>query len=141
VALCLVLIVLIAFVNLRGVRESGAVFAGPMYLFILSMLALTVGGFYYYFTTGATMPTPPPETLHHDKSVATFSHDALTGGALILAADARLHRRLYGAHRRGSYLQRRADVSKAGSEKRLDDSHVDGSHYVRAHPRHWIPSI
>jgi amino acid transporter len=83
VPVCLVLIVLIAFVNLRGVRESGAVFAGPTYLFILSMLALIVGGFYYYFTTGATMPTPPPETLHHDNSVATFSHDALTGGALL----------------------------------------------------------
>jgi amino acid transporter len=80
---CLLLIALIAFVNMRGVRESGAIFAGPTYLFILSMAALIIGGFYYYFTTGATMPTPAPDSLHYDRSVSTFAHDALTRGALL----------------------------------------------------------
>ncbi len=83
VALCLVLIALIALVNLRGVRESGAIFAGPTYLFILSMLVLVIGGFYYYFTTGATMPVPP-ESLHGSgEASAAFAPDALTSGALV----------------------------------------------------------
>src|SRR6266576_877345 len=58
VPICLLMIAFIAVMNLRGVRESGAIFAGPTYLFILAMLVLIVGGFYKYFTTGAVMPTP-----------------------------------------------------------------------------------
>jgi amino acid transporter len=53
VPICLVMITFIAAINLRGVRESGAIFAGPTYLLILGMLVLIVGGFYKYFTTGA----------------------------------------------------------------------------------------
>src|SRR5881394_2842454 len=34
VGLCLFMIAIIALVNLRGLRESGAIFAGPTYLFI-----------------------------------------------------------------------------------------------------------
>jgi amino acid transporter len=44
VALSLVFIALITIGNLRGVRESGLVFALPTYAFIVSMLALVVGG-------------------------------------------------------------------------------------------------
>lgn len=81
VAICILLVMLIAVVNLRGVRESGAIFAGPTYLFILSMLALIVVGLARYYTTGETMPTP--ETVHYDKSVGTFAHGTLSGGALL----------------------------------------------------------
>src|SRR5262249_49862757 len=44
VRLCVIAIVLIPFVNLRGVRESGIAFALPTYGFILSMLVLIVVG-------------------------------------------------------------------------------------------------
>src|SRR5215467_10619817 len=54
VAICLFFVLFIGLVNLRGVRESGAFFAGPTYLFIISMLGLIVVGFIKYFATGQT---------------------------------------------------------------------------------------
>jgi amino acid transporter len=44
VKLCVLAIVLITFVNLRGVRESGIAFALPTYGFIVSMLVLIIVG-------------------------------------------------------------------------------------------------
>ena len=67
VAMCIFFVVFIALINLRGVRESGAFFAGPTYLFILSMLALIVVGFIRYWTTHEVMPTP--EKVLFDPSV------------------------------------------------------------------------
>jgi amino acid transporter len=83
VSLCIVIVVFIALINLRGVRESGAIFAGPTYLFIFSMLALVVVGFFRYYTTGQTMPTPPAEAIYYDQSVGTYGQGALAGGALM----------------------------------------------------------
>ncbi|MFL6332444.1 MAG: APC family permease [Pyrinomonadaceae bacterium] len=83
VALCIGIVVFIALVNLRGVRESGAIFAGPTYLFILSMVALVVVGFIRYYATGDTMPTPPAAAVAHDPSVGMLGPGALTGGALV----------------------------------------------------------
>jgi amino acid transporter len=80
VALCILIVIFIALINLRGVRESGAIFAGPTYLFIFSMLALIVVGFFRYYTTGQVMPTPSAENVYFDQSVGA---SALTGGALI----------------------------------------------------------
>jgi amino acid transporter len=83
VAICIFLVLFIAFINLRGVRESGAIFAGPTYLFIFAMLALVVVGFFHYFTTGEVMPTPAAENLHFDESVGSIAQGGLTGFALI----------------------------------------------------------
>jgi amino acid transporter/nucleotide-binding universal stress UspA family protein len=82
VPLCVLIVVLIALINLRGVRESGAIFAGPTYLFIFSMLALVSVGFVRYYATGETMPTPPAESVYYDQSVGRVAHGALAGGAL-----------------------------------------------------------
>src|SRR5512134_3523634 len=57
---------LIALANLRGVKESGNIFALPTYFF-LSMTTLTVAvGFIRYFsgTLGVVTDPPPLETLH-----------------------------------------------------------------------------
>ncbi|HLO00799.1 MAG TPA: APC family permease, partial [Pyrinomonadaceae bacterium] len=55
VALCLILIILIAIANLRGVRESGALFAGPTYAFLVCFLLMIAYGFvYYYMHPGTT---------------------------------------------------------------------------------------
>jgi amino acid transporter len=83
VALCIVLVAFIAFINLRGVRESGAIFAGPTYLFILSMLALVVVGIIRYYATGHVIATPPADQVHFDESVGSIGHGALTGAALL----------------------------------------------------------
>jgi amino acid transporter len=81
VLLCLFFVVFIAVMNLRGVRESGAFFAGPTYLFIFSMLALIVVGFIRYWTTHALMATPAE--VYFDSSVSAVASHALTGGALL----------------------------------------------------------
>jgi amino acid transporter len=49
VFLCLILIAFIALANLRGVRESGAIFAGPTYAFIISFLFMIGYGILRYF--------------------------------------------------------------------------------------------
>lgn len=46
VLLCIGAIVLLTIVNLRGVRESGAAFSVPTYVFIIAMIALIVTGIY-----------------------------------------------------------------------------------------------
>src|SRR5205809_2171109 len=81
VIICISFVFFIAIINLRGVRESGAFFAGPTYLFIFSMLTLIVVGFFHYYTTHQVMPVP--EKLYFDPSVESVAHHLLTGGALL----------------------------------------------------------
>ncbi len=49
VAICTGFVILITLANLRGVKESGAIFAIPTYLFVTSFLILLGVGFYKYF--------------------------------------------------------------------------------------------
>jgi amino acid transporter len=56
VALCLVLIAFIAVANLRGVRESGSLFAGPTYSFVISFLFMIVYGIVHYLIHPAAIP-------------------------------------------------------------------------------------
>lgn len=49
VFICLILIAFIAVANLRGVRESGALFAGPTYSFVISFLFMVGYGIVHYF--------------------------------------------------------------------------------------------
>jgi amino acid transporter len=58
VLLCLIFIALIAIANLRGVRESGALFAAPTYAFLVSFLFMIGYGLYSYFTFGGVAPVP-----------------------------------------------------------------------------------
>jgi amino acid transporter len=81
VLICVSFVAFIAIINLRGVRESGAFFAGPTYLFILSMLALIIVGLTRYYFTHQVMPVP--EQLYFDASVSSVSHHLLTSGALL----------------------------------------------------------
>src|SRR3989337_1902188 len=60
VALCLAGLAVVLLANLRGVRESAAVFIGPVYLFILSAYALVIVGL-IRFGQGAVVPTPAAE--------------------------------------------------------------------------------
>lgn len=61
VALGLFFIALIAVANLRGVRESGAIFAVPTYAFLVSFLFMIGFGFFHYLVHGGA--APPPEVL------------------------------------------------------------------------------
>jgi amino acid transporter len=63
VILCLVFIAFIATANLRGVRESGALFATPTYVFVVSFLFMIAFGFFHYFTYGGAAAIPTQEEL------------------------------------------------------------------------------
>ncbi len=57
IALCIFFIVLIVLANLRGVKESGAIFSVPTYLFVVSFFALLAVGFYKYFLGDFSVPS------------------------------------------------------------------------------------
>jgi len=64
VVLGVVFVAAIALANIRGVRESGRIFAVPTYFFIVSFGVLLVGGF-YRMVTGTLEPVtePPPAAM------------------------------------------------------------------------------
>ncbi len=65
-------VIFIMLVNLRGVKESGAAFALPAYVFI-SMMLLNVGaGLFHYFTgTLSAVSSPPPPSVEATLGVVT----------------------------------------------------------------------
>lgn len=73
--LCLVFIAFVAIANLRGVRESGALFAAPTYLFVVSFMFMIAFGFFHYFTYGGAAPVPTQEEL---KTAEGYSLQPLT---------------------------------------------------------------
>src|SRR5437870_944095 len=60
VHLCLFFIVLLTIGNLRGVRESGMLFALPTYLFIVSMVVLIGIGLYRHMIGAPSLADPRP---------------------------------------------------------------------------------
>lgn len=75
VALCLIFIVFIAIANLRGVRESGALFATPTYIFLVSFLFMIGYGIIHYYVYGGAAPVPTAEEL---KTAEGYSAQPLT---------------------------------------------------------------
>ena len=63
VEISLVCIAIITIVNLRGVKESGAIFAAPTYLFVISMLACIGIGTAQLVLTGSMPQLPAPAEL------------------------------------------------------------------------------
>jgi amino acid transporter len=66
VALSLAFIALVTIMNLRGVKESGVLFAIPTYAFILSVFAMLITGFVRCLGTCpvAEVPNPIPPGVH-----------------------------------------------------------------------------
>jgi amino acid transporter len=63
VEIAVVLVGLVTLANLRGVKESGNVFAVPTYTFVISMFAL-IGSGLYQVLSGQAVPAPAPEVVH-----------------------------------------------------------------------------
>jgi amino acid transporter len=64
--ICLVILLLITFVNLRGVRDTGAVFVFPTYVFVGSLLITIALGLFKTIITGGhpvALVAPPPMPL------------------------------------------------------------------------------
>ena len=77
VSLCLILIAFIALANLRGVRESGALFAGPTYAFLISFLFMIGYGILSYFLNPGVVAPVNVENLklaegYHSQPLSIF---------------------------------------------------------------------
>jgi amino acid transporter len=72
VPLGLAFIALIMIGNLRGVRESGTIFALPTYVFIVSMLALVGVGVVHVIMGDAAATGVPREALHATQNLGLF---------------------------------------------------------------------
>ncbi|HVV35330.1 MAG TPA: APC family permease [Acidimicrobiales bacterium] len=80
VELALGLLTLIVLANLRGVRESGRLFAPPTYTYV-AMMSLLVGWGLFRVSTGSLHRLPPdPGALAH----FTGAHAVLTGASVFL---------------------------------------------------------
>jgi amino acid transporter len=73
VEIALALIIFMAIVNLRGVKESGRAFAIPTYFF-LGMVLLTIGlGFYRYFSGTLAQVTDVTEVAHAGEALQALT--------------------------------------------------------------------
>ena len=67
VSLCVGILIVITIVNLRGVREAGAVFAVPTYLFVGTLLTTIVAGIFRVLLSGGhpapVVALPPPPAM------------------------------------------------------------------------------
>jgi len=75
--ICIGMVVLMAVANLRGVRESGRIFAAPTYLFVLLCIGLVVAGFIRWLL--GDLPAITPE-----QSLETVSQGAKALTAFIV---------------------------------------------------------
>jgi amino acid transporter len=75
VLLAVLAVAIMAWGNLRGLRESGSLFAAPAYIYLAAMLGLLAYGLYRYVTGDKPLYVPPQEDVAH-----------LTQGAQALSA-------------------------------------------------------
>ena len=74
VGLCLLILVFITFINLRGLRQTGIVFMIPTYLFLGTLLASIVFGIFKSIAAGGH-PVPvaaPPPAIHAVAAVSVW---------------------------------------------------------------------
>jgi amino acid transporter len=72
VEMCLGFLAILTVGNLRGIRESGRIFAVPTYVFVVSIVVLIASGLYEYLTGGiAPVDVPLPTTAGH-QPLTTF---------------------------------------------------------------------
>jgi amino acid transporter len=80
---CVTTVILIMVANLRGIRETGKIFAVPTYWFIACLAILLGGGLHHLLTHGA--PPAPPEALVAQEPVTIFLMlRAFSGGCAAL---------------------------------------------------------
>jgi amino acid transporter len=92
VALAVTCVVVIMIVNLRGVRESGAIFAVPTYYFVLVMLGTVAYGLFRYAqgSLGTVTDAPPLQLPEHIVPVGMFLilHAFSSGTAALTGVEA-----------------------------------------------------
>ena len=108
------LIVVITLLNLRGVEESGAFFAIPVYFFISSIFAMIGWAVFEMFILGETL-------LAESAAWEIVAENAFTGAAC-LPRRPRLLLRHDGAHRHRGRRQRGSGLPGAEVQERRDDA-------------------
>jgi amino acid transporter len=88
VQLCLAFILLLVLANMRGLKESGTVFAVPTYIYILSVGALIAWGFWQIFVTGDLQALPIGPDEQHRLDEFTEEGTLVTGVTAYLFARA-----------------------------------------------------
>lgn len=83
VPLCLACVVLMTLANLRGVKESGALFAGPTYFYIVMLLILIGTGFYRIFVQHVG---PIPESMLSEEAIEASKMTGSLGLYMLLRA-------------------------------------------------------
>jgi amino acid transporter len=69
-SLCVGMIALVALANLRGIRQSGRIFAIPTYLFLFSFLGMIAWGLGYYALNSGATALPAAEEATHAEGYA-----------------------------------------------------------------------
>ena len=72
--LCLITLGIISFVNLRGIKESGSIFAAPTYCFVTLMLLMIGVGFWQAFTGHLGTVGAVPGSDHPVLSLTGFAY-------------------------------------------------------------------
>ncbi len=83
VPLCLICVFVMTVMNLRGVKESGAAFAGPTYFYIVMLVILIVTGFYRIFVQHVG---PIPESLLSEEAIDMSRRTSSLGLFMLLRA-------------------------------------------------------
>ncbi len=71
IVLCVIAVAAISTANLRGIRESGKLFAVPTYLFVASCAGMLVYGFVQWIA-GIERPAPPPPAAETLQDITLF---------------------------------------------------------------------
>ncbi len=91
VGLAVALVVLVSFINLRGAKESGLVFAVPTYFFLV-MIVLTVGVAFVRLALGSlgAVADPPPLDVEPTRAIGLFLllHAFSSGTAALTGVEA-----------------------------------------------------
>ncbi len=85
VLLSLFFIALITLGNLRGIRESGTIFAIPTYMFIVSLIVLLVVGLFKAATGTLTAAVPPPSLPATEPITLWLILRAFSAGAVAMS--------------------------------------------------------
>ena len=83
VPVCLLCVFIMTVMNLRGVKESGAAFAGPTYFYIVMLLILIGVGFYRIFVQHVG---PIPDSLLSNDAIELKSQTKTLGWFMLLRA-------------------------------------------------------
>ena len=108
---------LVMLINLRGVKESGSVFAIPTYFFLVLMF-VTVGFGFVRYLTGTLGVVQNPPSIEMTQTMTSIG----------LFHPARVCQRNHRADRCGSHLQRHPGVQGAKKPQRRHDLDLDVGH-------------